>query len=333
MSSCLPDASPFAIGFDMRDRKRLHSMWDKIFDSQRWTEGKFTEQFEELWMQWNGLPSVAFSGWTGGALAALEFIDVHDVTVLCPSNTFMATPLSVVKAGGKVQFVDCNQEDLCMSFEDFQRKAGKYKPKAAWLVHIGGHIAFDVKQIARYCKENDIWLLEDCAHAHGAHWNGKKPGQWGDVGVYSFYATKTISTGEGGMIVSKHPDLIEFSRKYRNYGKLDHVVEGMNYRLSEFTAALGIVQTERMEEIVDWKNRYAQEVLNPQYPKRLRLLNGMASGYYKYIVFDPIEKSTGKVYEDPCHRILGHDVYLPNTDWVAQNHWCVPLYYHRGEKE
>ncbi len=50
-------------------------------------------------------------------------------------------------------------------------------------------------------------------------------------------------------------------------------------------------------------------------------------GYYKYIVFDPLERSTGKVYDEPCHRVLGHHVDLPNSDWVAQNHWCVPLYY------
>jgi perosamine synthetase len=53
----------------------------------------------------------------------------------------------------------------------------------------------------------------------------------------------------------------------------------------------------------------------------------MTSGLYKYIVFAPIERSTGKVYDEPCHRLLGHDVVLPNSDWVAQNHWCVPLYY------
>lgn len=323
----IPDASQFTIGFDARDREKLHQMWDEVFDSQRWSEGKFTERFESLWSQWNGLSSVAFSSWAGGALSALNFIDVRGCTVLCPSNTFMATPLAAIKAGANVQFVDCNRDDLCMSFADFQEKAEKYKPKAAWVVHIGGHIAFEIEKIAAYCRENNIWLLEDCAHAHGADWNGKKPGQWGDVGVYSFYATKTISTGEGGMMVTKHADLLAYAQKYRNYGKFEHEVEGLNYRLSEFTAAIGIVQTERMEEIVGWKNQHAKEVLNAHHPGRLQLPDGMTSGLYKYVVFDAIEKSTGKVYDQPCHRILKHDVELPNSDWVTQNHWCVPLYY------
>ena len=274
--------------------------------------------------------SVAFSSWAGAALAALDYFDVRGQTVLCPSNTFMATPLAAIKAGAHVEFVDCNRDDLCVSFEDFVRKAEEHRPKAAWLVHIGGHIAFQVEEIAEYCRSEGITLLEDCAHAHGASWNGKKPGSWGDAGIYSYYATKTISTGEGGMLVSSHSDLLDYAKKFRNYGKFEHEVEGLNYRLSEFTAALGVVQTERMDEIVSWKNEYAREVLDAQHPNRLVLPEGMNSGFYKYIVFDPVEPSTGKVYDEPCHRILRRDDSLPNTDWAAENHWCVPIYYHGG---
>jgi len=328
----LKKAARFAIGFDRRDVDRLHEMWDRVLTSERWTEGPFTEQFERLWSQWNGVSSVAMASWTGGAMAALEYIGVKDQVVLCPSNTFMATPLAVLKAGGRVEFVDCNRTDLCMSSEDFVRKAERHRPKAAWLVHIGGHIAFEVEAIAEYCREHGIWLLEDCAHAHGAEWNGGKPGAWGDVGVYSFYATKTISTGEGGMLVSRHDALAGFARDYRNYGKPAHSVEGLNYRMSEFTAALGCVQVARMPEIVVWKNDYAHRVLDPLYPSRLTFPEGMRSGYYKYIVFEPVEPSTGKVYAEPCHRILRRAVELPNTDWVAKNHWCVSIYY-RGSEE
>jgi dTDP-4-amino-4,6-dideoxygalactose transaminase len=326
-----PDFGAFAIGFDHRDRDRLHELWDQVMDSEQWSEGKLVAGFEQAWERHAGLASVATSSWAGGALAALEFAGVRGETVLCPSNTFMATPLSVLKAGGAVEFVDCNREDLCMSFADFEAKAERHRPKAAWLVHIGGHIAFDADRIADYCREQGIFLIEDCAHAHGATWNGRRPGAWGDAGVYSFYATKTISTGEGGMLVSRHPELLEFARGFRNYGKPDHEIEGLNYRMSEFTAAIGIVQTERLDEIVSWKNVVARELLDPIHPARLELPEGMVSGLYKYIVFDPVERSTGKVYEDPAHRIMGHDTDLPNTDWVAQNHWCVPLYYRGPE--
>src|SRR5260221_557118 len=197
------DIAKFAIGFDQRDRARVHALWERIFDSNQWSEGELTKEFEGAWTSWNGLDAVAFNGWTGAALAALEWAGVRGETVLCPSNTFMATPLSAITAGARVEFVDCNRDDLCMSFEDFERKVHEHKPKAAFLVHIGGHIAFDSE--------------------------------------------------------------------------------------------------------------------------------GMPPGLYKYLVFEPIEKSTGKVYDEPCHRILGHQVDLPNTDWVAANHWCVPLYYRPEE--
>ncbi|MCI0689284.1 MAG: aminotransferase class I/II-fold pyridoxal phosphate-dependent enzyme [Sporichthyaceae bacterium] len=321
------DPSTFGIGFDRRDRDRVLAMWAGILDSQRWSEGPFVAEFEQLWADWNGLPAVAFSSWAGAALAALDFIGVAGETVLCPSNTYMANVLAVQRAGGRVAFVDCNRTDLCVSFDHFRRRAQELKPKAAWLVHVGGHIAFEVAQIADYCRQHGIWLIEDCAHAHGAHWHGRRAGSWGDIGLYSFYATKTVSTGEGGMLVSDNPDVVGFAARYRNYGKPDYAGGGLNYRMSEFTAALGLVQTQRLEEIVAWKNAHAREHLDPRYPNRVRLPTGMVSGLYKYIVFEPIPVSTGKVYSQPCHRLAGHDIELPNTDWVASNHWCVPLYY------
>jgi dTDP-4-amino-4,6-dideoxygalactose transaminase len=323
-----PDYARFAIGFDERDRARFHELIDEVIASNQWSEGQMSKRFEVAWSRWNGAESVALSSWAGGALAALHFAQVGGETVLCPSNTFMATPLAAINAGASVQFVDCNRTDLCMSFEDFVEKAERHRPRAAFLVHIGGHIAFEVEQIATYCREHDIFLIEDCAHAHGADWNGRRPGTWGDAGVYSFYATKTVSTGEGGVLVSVRPEVIEHAHAFRNYGKPEFDVPGLNFRMSEFTAAMGLVQAERMPEIVEWKNEIARTELDLRYPSRLELPKGMTSGLYKYIVFDRLEKSTGRVYDEPCHRIMGHtEVELPNSDWVARNHSCVPLYY------
>jgi perosamine synthetase len=326
-------ASRFAIGFDRRDRARLHALWDEVIDSEQWSEGEMTRRFEAAWAAWNGAGAVATSSWAGGALAALAFADVRGQAVLCPSNTFMATPLAILHAGGRPVFVDCNRDDLCASRRDFEAKLRRHRPKAAFLVHIGGHIAFEVQEIASLCAAEGVFLIEDCAHAHGAQWADRRPGTWGDAGVYSFYATKTVSTGEGGMVVSRRDDVLDFARAYRNYGKPDHAVDGLNFRMSEFTAALGLVQAERLEEIVAAKNAVARAELDPHHQGRLRLPDGMISGLYKYIVFDAIERSTGKVYAEPCHRIMGAGDDLPNTDWVAGHHWCVPLYYCPVERD
>ena len=103
----------FTIGFEKEDTKKLHEYWDDIIRNQQWSEGKFTGIFEEKWSEHNQLNSVSFSTWSGAALAVLEFFNVKEETVLCPSNTFMVTSLSVIKAGR-----DCNEEDLCLPLED-----------------------------------------------------------------------------------------------------------------------------------------------------------------------------------------------------------------------
>jgi dTDP-4-amino-4,6-dideoxygalactose transaminase len=328
----VPNYGRFTIGFDPRDRARLHALIDEVLDSGQWTEGDMVARLEAAWELYNGVPAVAMSSWAGGALAALHFAGVKGEIVLCPSNTFMATPLAAINAGASVQFVDCNREDLCMSFKDFEAKAEKHKPRAAFLVHIGGHLAFEVEEIAHYCSENGIFLIEDCAHAAGAEWNGRKPGTYGDAGVYSLYATKTITTGEGGVLVSSRPEVVEHARAFRNYGKPSYEVQGLNFRMTEITAALGVVEIERLPEIVAWKNQIARERLDPVNPSRLEIPGGMVSGLYKYIVFEWLERSSGRVYDEPCHRIMGHHDRLPNSDWVASNHSCVPLYY-RPESE
>jgi dTDP-4-amino-4,6-dideoxygalactose transaminase len=331
LTHTVPAYQRFAIGFDARDRARLHELWDGVIDSNRWSEGELTASFEAAWARHNGLGAVATASWTGGALAALEWSGVRGRNVVVPSNTFAATPLAVVAAGGTPVFADCRRDDLCLSIEEVERLVDAHDPAAVFLVHIGGHIAFDAPAIAALCRERAITLLEDCAHAHGAVWDGRRPGTFGDAGIYSMYATKTISTGEGGVLVSRHDALLDYARSYRNYAKPDYAQPGLNFRMSEFTAALGLVQVERLDEIVAWKNEVARNELDPRYPARLELPDGMVSGLYKYIVFDWLERSTGRVYDEPCHRIFRTGDELPNSDWVAANHSCVPLYYRPGE--
>ena len=140
------------------------------------------------------------------------------------------------------------------------------------------------------------------------------------------YATKTISTGEGGILVSKNSELINFAKEYRNYGKPNNKILGKNCRMSEFTAALGCVQISRLNDIVEWKNNYVAKEIS-KYTNYLKIPKDMVSGYYKFIIFDKINNSTGKVYDIGCHKIFNEKIDLPNTDWINKNHWCVPIYY------
>ena len=139
------------------------------------------------------------------------------------------------------------------------------------------------------------------------------------------------------MIVSRDKDLIAWMKKFRNYGKevingsivTYPMKEGFNYRINEFTAALGIVQLERLPVILEWKRNLAEK-FDRIFEKRVILPEGMKSGYYKYIVFDQkLREETGKVfnYTDFGNEIEGKTLELPNSYWVAEHHKCAPIYY------
>jgi len=321
----------FTIGFEKEDRHQLHKYWDQIIDSETWSwpGSYFEKKFEEDFAEHIGVKhAIAFSSWWGAALAVLSYIK-HTYTetslAYCPSNTFMATPMSLQQSGYEVKFVDCNREDLCMSYDHLSSTS---KPESiVFLVHIGGHIAFDAYDIQDLCERNNSILIEDCAHAVGAEWDGEKAGTIGLAGIWSFHATKTISTGEGGMITTNNFELNEYVRKFRDYGKDDYIVKGGNYRMSEFTAAIGCVQVPRINDIVNYKRAMASRW--DKIYDHVKLPPGMKSGYYKYIKFNEFDEGDecGSVYDMPCHGIMRTGGYLPNTDWVAKNHQCKGLYY------
>ncbi len=323
------------IPFEEEYRHKFYELENQIFDSSFWSEGKMLRTFEEKFGEYVKLGARALSSGGAGLLAILEYIDVKGMDVLVPSNTFWADARAVKIAGGNPVYVDCNRDDLCMSFDDMKAKMTE-KTKAVIVVHIGGHIAFQIEKIAQYCEDKGVKLIEDCAHVHGAWWNGKTGGHYGFAGAYSFYATKTMPLGDGGMVVSKDQDFLKWVEMYRNYGKEvtgGHVyyklTNGFNFRLSEFNAALGIVQMERLPRILEFKRELAEKY-DQIFENRVRFPDGMESGYYKYIVFDtPIKQETGQVFGpgDLGHKIDHVCTELPNSKWVTEHHKCVPIYY------
>lgn len=323
------------IPFEEEYRKKFYELEEQIFDSNFWSEGNMLRTFEEKFGEYVQLGAKAVSSGGAGLLAILDYIGVKGKDVLVPSNTFWADARAVKLAGGNPVYVDCNREDLCMSFEDMKEKVTE-NTKAIIVVHIGGHIAFQIEEIAAFCKEKGIYLVEDCAHVHGAWWYGKTGGHYGFAGAYSFYATKTMPLGDGGMVVSQDMDFLKWLEEYRNYGKevVDgHVYyrlqNGFNFRMSEFSAALGIVQLERLDRILEFKRALAEKY-DQIFENRVHFPKGMISGYYKYIVFDTeLKQQTGQVFGsgDLGHAIDHVGISLPNSDWVASHHKCVPIYY------
>lgn len=322
------------IYFTEKNKKEYMKCVDEIISQSRWSEGKYVQLFEKISFEKFGLKSVALSN--GGAALYLlyQYIDIRGKDVIVPGNTCWATVAAIKLAGGNVIFADCNREDLCLSYEDMLTKITP-NTVAVTVVHVGGHIAFDIEKIADYCEKNGIYLVEDCAHAHGAEWNGKKPGMWGIGGAYSFYATKTLTTGEGGMVVTKYSEVEEYCKLQRNYGKklIDGKVhfeylDGFNFRISEFTAALGWIQMKNLEDILEEKRNVARKY-DQIFDKHVKFPVGMKSGYYKYIAFDvPLKLGTGKVFamHDQSSNLCNSAEKFTNCEWVAEHHVCPPIY-------
>lgn len=324
------------IPFPDEARKRYYSMLDEVFDSGFWSEGAMQRKFENDFEAYTGLGARAVSNAGCGLYAALEYANVRGGEVVVPANTFWATARAAQMAGADVVFGDCGKNDLCLTLESIKENVSE-RTRAVVLVHIGGHLAFDSFKIAEFCNENGIALIEDCAHAHGAEWNGKMGGQFGLAGVYSFYSTKTMPTGEGGMVVSSDEDFLNWFSHFRNYGKkvengkVSYVLKnGFNFRMNEMTAALGLLQLERLPEIVSWKRELAAKY-DKIFDRRVRFPKGMSSGYYKYIVFDypNLRQVTGQVFGrgDLGPSIMGYDCLPENSKWVSENHSCPPIWF------
>lgn len=325
------------IPFEKKWRNEYMSLLEEVFDSGFLSDGQMLRRFEEDFSKFTRQHAIAVSSGGVALLALYEYVGVKNAEVIVPANTFWATAAAAKRAGAKVVYADCNKEDLCLSLEAVKRKT-TLKTKAVCVVHIGGHIAFQIEEIAAFCKENDIALIEDCAHAHGASWKGRSAGSWGIGGAWSFYATKTMPLGEGGMVTTTNEDLADWLHRYRNYGKdvKDGKVsyplpDGFNFRMNEITAALGVLQLRRLPEILLWKRSLAAKY-DRIFTNRIFFPEGMLSGYYKYIVFDTfLKEQTGKVFasSDFGNEIENHPDRegLPNSYWVAEHHSCVPIWF------
>jgi dTDP-4-amino-4,6-dideoxygalactose transaminase len=317
--------------------ERFYKSLDKVFDSNFLSHGPMNKKFEKEFGKYTNLNCATVSNGGMGLYALLKYVNVENKDVIVPTNTFIATPRAVEMAGGNIIFADCSKEDLCIHLEDIIDVITP-TTKAIVVVHIGGHIDFDIEDIAKYCKGKHIALIEDCAHAHGASYKGSSAGSWGIGGAYSFYATKTMPLGEGGMVVSSNKDVTEWIKRFRNYGKdLEGrvVAEGFNLRMNEITAAFGITQLERLPKILKFKRRLAKKY-NKKYLKdkvydgALHFPKGMESGYYKYIIYNKenkIKDTTGLVYGELCHKIMKREGKFPKSEWITKNHKCLPIWY------
>tara|TARA_B110000879_G_C11148402_1_gene503468 strand:- start:669 stop:1784 length:1116 start_codon:yes stop_codon:yes gene_type:complete len=178
--------------------------------------------------------------------------------VIIPDFTFVATANAVKYTGAEVITVDVQEDTLCVDPSAVE-KAITTKTKAIIPVHMYGHPA-DMSKINLIAKKNNLFVVEDCAEAHGAEIQGKKVGVFGDVGTFSFYGNKIMTSGEGGMVTTNNKELYQKMKFLRDHAmskdrKYWHEEVGFNYRMTNLQAALGLAQLERIEELLAKKNQ------------------------------------------------------------------------------
>jgi len=222
--------------------------------------GGFINKFEDEFAKFIGTKyALTVANGTVGLHLALVSLGIKEGDeVIVPDLTFIATANAVKYTGAMPIFADIDKETWCISVEDIERKITP-RTKAIIPVHLYGHPA-DMDPIIEIAKRYNLYIIEDCAEAHGAEYKGKKVGSIGHCGVFSFYGNKIITTGEGGMITTNDEKLYERAKYLRDHAMVKekrywHTEVGYNYRMTNIQAALGLAQLERINEIINKKRR------------------------------------------------------------------------------
>ena len=222
----------------------------------------YLNRFETQFKAYQNSPyGIATSSCTGAlhiALASLGLKALDEVIV--PDITWIASISPIVQLGATPVFVDVEEASWCIDPKSVEA-AITPRTKAIIVVHVYGNLV-DMAEIMRIAKKYDLVVIEDAAEALGSEFNGKKAGSIGDFGVFSFHGTKTMTTGEGGMLVSNNKALFEQASIIANHGRDPLVAKlfwceqvGLKYKMSNLQAAIGVAQLERVNELVANKRK------------------------------------------------------------------------------
>ncbi len=346
---------PARVHFDAAARKQILANFDTVLQSGALTQGVFVQTLEKRFAEFLGADhAVAVSSGTSALEILLRLWDVERQEVIVPTNTFFATAAAIVRAGAKPRFADIEPETFSLDLQSAMRLRTR-DTCGVILVHVGGIISPRVGAIREWCHKEGLFLLEDAAQAHGSTLDHRFAGTLGDGAAFSFYPTKVMTSGEGGMVVLQNAELAREAQIFRDQGKATgavnyHVRLGANWRMSEFHAVVGLSQLETLESAIQARTQVAElydaELAGFAGLRPLAIAPGVRTNYYKYIVMlDPhLDRAqlkqtlrqrygialSGEVYETPCHLQPVFQAYcegtLPAAEEVCRRHICLPLY-------
>ncbi len=222
--------------------------------------GTYVRQFEESFSEFVGAKhAIAVNSGTAALHAALLALDIKPGDeVIAPPFSFIATTNMVLLCGAKPVFVDINLENYNLD-PDKVEAAITPKTKAILPVHLYGHPT-DMDPLLELSHEHNLRIIEDACQAHGALYRGRQVGTIGDVGCFSLYPSKVITTGEGGLLTTNNDEVAERLRRIRTHGEIrpyEYVMMGHNYRMPEIEAAIGVEQMKRLPKFLEARRRNA----------------------------------------------------------------------------
>jgi perosamine synthetase len=229
-----------------------------VIDSKWLTEGKYTSKFiDKIKIVTGAKYAIPVSNGTLGLYVALLSMNLpRGSEVLIPSFTFFGSASSVYYAGLKPIFVDVNPKNYMASVEDYAKKVTK-NTSAIMPIHIYG-LSCDMKPLVKFAKDNKLKIIEDAAQSIGVKYNSKHCGTFGNVGVISFFADKTVTMGEGGVILTNNFKVYKKLKLIRNQGRPNsgtfiHPEFGMNFRVTDMQSAVGFAQLNKLEKKINKK--------------------------------------------------------------------------------
>ena len=261
--------------FDFKLGKTENELVNNCLQTSSISQGTYVRDFEKKFSNFvncdYGITTT--SGTTALHLACKTLGIKEGDQVLVSSSTNMACAFSVDYCGAIPIPIDIEKETWQMDVTKIEKKINK-KTKAIMVVHLFGHTV-DMDSVLKISKKYNLKVIEDCAEAHGVEYKGKKVGSIGDIGAFSFYANKTFTCGEGGMIVTNSKEIADKARSLKNlsYGKINRFVHddiGFNYRLPNISAAIGLGQLLQKDKIFSEKNR-----IYNRYKKNLENIKGI----------------------------------------------------------
>lgn len=252
----IPVYQPILIG---NEKKYVNECLDSTWISSK---GKFVNEFEDKFAKYINInhATTVSNGTVAIHLALLALGIGPGDEVIVPTLTYVASVNAIVYTGATPIFADSLENSWQVDPDEIINKVTS-KTKAIMAVHLYGHPC-EMDSILDICKKNNLYLIEDCAEAIGTKFNNQHVGTFGDISTFSFFGNKTITTGEGGMVVTNDETLFERAKhfkgqglaKYREYW---HDVIGYNYRMTNICAAIGLAQLEQIDKILIEKERIA----------------------------------------------------------------------------